>query len=103
LKPPVKEPIFIDGNFGPVTAAYILAFQKEARRRRVAHGITTDGQIDRARGVTGTISHTIYTILHLNVTVQRRQPEMFLPLDGTDAFNFHLFGPIRQIRARNGG
>lgn len=70
--PRPSKALKIDGIFGPITESYIVAIQQDIQR----HGksVRVDGRIDRATGLESTISHTIYTIIHLNSKFKFLEP-----------------------------
>ncbi len=88
LTSPVPDGITSDGICGPITCAYILGFQKEAVRK--GYPLRPDGRVDPAPfgQIQGSISHTFYTILSLNVSVYKRFPELYggTPLDNPATF-----------------
>src|SRR5205807_552584 len=63
----------VDGICGPITRRWIGAFQRELRIKRKKR-IATDGIVDRALGVEGSISHTTYTILFMNLAFKANVP-----------------------------
>jgi hypothetical protein len=65
----------VDGWIGPITNAYIKAFQKEIRGRGA--DVATDGRVDRATSVRSSITKTVYTILVLNQSLRSIDPNAF--------------------------
>jgi hypothetical protein len=67
-------PLYIDGFYGPITARHIKTFQDYTRN--MGYSIYSDGRVDPANpsGVS-TISHTVYTILHLNSGFKFSDPD----------------------------
>ncbi len=63
--------LVVDGLFGPVTAAYIVHFQK------LAPFVVQDGRIDKARGILGSASNRFYTIAWLNAFAKRERPDLY--------------------------
>jgi hypothetical protein len=78
LTRPSPDKLKVDGVFGPITEKWILGYQRDAVRHGLA--VKVDGRVDRALGLEGSISHTIYTILSLTASVYRRQPFLFKAL-----------------------
>jgi hypothetical protein len=74
---PAPEPgqIAVDGYYGPITARWISRFQMALSNQ--GYGVTLDGRVDRAHGMVGSISHTTYTIVHLNSAFRDVDPEAF--------------------------
>ena len=70
----------VDGRFGPETESHILAAQKLFKQMGLP--VVADGRVDRARGIFGSISHSIYTIVQLNLLLRTWHPEYFPALDG---------------------
>ena len=61
----------VDGWFGPTTARWIVEFQKLVRSK--GRPVLVDGRVDPyGEEEYSSISQTIYTIDHLNVTYRRR-------------------------------
>lgn len=63
----------VDGLFGPITAHWIVEFQKLVRKK--GGDVHIDGRVDPAIGnrrAYSSISNTQYTIEHLNMTYRRR-------------------------------
>jgi hypothetical protein len=73
--PPAPGSIETDGYFGRITARWILQFQKNMRSR--GRSILPDGRVDRAHGAIASISHTQYTIIHLNNGLRIAEPDTF--------------------------
>jgi peptidoglycan hydrolase-like protein with peptidoglycan-binding domain len=84
-----------DGRFGPETESHILAAQKLFRQMGLP--VVADGRVDRARGLFGSISHSIYTIVQLNLLLRSLHPEYFPPLDG---IGYGLPPVLSQIKRR---
>lgn len=85
MKP--AQPLAIDGNCGPVTNSYILAFQKRGNVLNPESETTTDSLVDHARGggIAGSISGKLYTIAALNKALHDNFPEIFAdPLRAND-------------------
>jgi peptidoglycan hydrolase-like protein with peptidoglycan-binding domain len=68
--PPRGEEIKVDGKVGPITLEAIALFQKHLKSIR--QSIAPDGIVNRAAAlsITSQISHTIFTIVHLNQTLE---------------------------------
>jgi hypothetical protein len=85
FNPPVTPPkgeMKVDGICGPITLDWILETQKQLRAR--GSSVMVDGKVDRAtHGFIGSISHTIYTIIHLNASLQKARPDAFPRLEAT--------------------
>jgi hypothetical protein len=75
--PPPPEPgtIKVDGYFGPITGRWITQMQILQNQR--GHPATVDGRVDRAHGITGSISHNVYLIVRLNATLRDVDPAAF--------------------------
>jgi len=74
FQPPGEKPLDIDGVCGPQTLKYISFYQREVNRRQGKKLLEPDGRIDPIRhGTRGSISHTLYTILSLNVSYRTRR------------------------------
>src|SRR5262249_39750598 len=73
---PNQEPpdgaIVVDGWYGPITGAYIVAFQKQARAQ--GYNLAQDGIVNRARGAVSSISKNLYTIVALNGFLKSTNP-----------------------------
>ncbi len=64
----------VDGYCGPITLGWIQHFQRQAKAVKQIN-IATDGIVDRFLGGRhGTISGTVYTILHLNGVIRKDDP-----------------------------
>ena len=74
-RPPNEQPISIDGTCGQQTISYIRFYQEEGNRRNPSAPTTTEARIDPvlSGGIGGSISHTFYTILALNVSYKDRR------------------------------
>jgi hypothetical protein len=98
LVPGLQPGLKVDGRFGPLTQSQIRVFQKYIKSRGAP--ITTDGQIDRARGAVGSISGTIYTILYLNGCFWKVRPEYYPDIDHDEYTKWPLPPVFWRIRAR---
>ncbi len=68
------NPCVADGAYGPNTQAWIDWFQATVKANALS--VATDGRVDPARNTDGnatsTISHTRYTITHMNGSFRKR-------------------------------
>lgn len=73
-RPQGVNPLTIDGIYGPITGRYIKTTQNIIRTSGCA--VYCDGRCDPANptGI-ATISHTIYTILHMNSQFKTNDPD----------------------------
>lgn len=74
-RPPGQMPITIDGVCGLTTINYIKYFEDEGNRRNPGFPTSTDRRIDPVLSGTqsGSISHTFYKIIALNVLYYKRR------------------------------
>jgi hypothetical protein len=73
FQPPGEQPIQVDGIFGRQTETYIKFYQQEDTRRNPGKmPLKKDGRVDSVQGGSsiGSISHTLYTIIALNLSYQ---------------------------------
>ena len=99
---PALASLPINTSAGPDLFNAIRAFQEEVQRR--GHACAQDGRVDTAQnighGTESTLSHTGYTIGHLNATYRNRYPDFHndltkdskLPGILTPIFGSHQFG-----------
>jgi hypothetical protein len=92
--PKTARPFLVDGWMGPVTAAWIKSYQNSHRY------LFKDGRIDRALGISSSISHTVYTILLLNHHLWLVQEEKFKALEDDIEAPPELREAIRMSRGR---
>ena len=87
LKPAGRDPMVCDGICGPNTNAYIKQFQIGSSARNPTSPLKQDGRVDPVRGgaIRGSISHTFYTILDLNVHFEKTRGAGALKDITTDA------------------
>lgn len=74
FRPPgEKEPLKVDGMWGPTSQRFLKFFQEEAKRRGA--NVLTDQRVDPAASghATGAISHSFYTTLALNSARNNRR------------------------------
>jgi len=69
----------VDGYHGPITQKWINQYQREL----LAPDVPTaqDGRVDRAYGMMGSISKTIYVIIQMNASFKHRYPPGHLDTD----------------------
>ncbi len=70
----------VDGMYGPVTAAHIMAFQRQDSAVNPDASVLADGRVDKAvsaSGICGAISHRVYTIAGLNKMFHDKFPALF--------------------------
>jgi hypothetical protein len=77
---PEAGTMVVDGFCGPQTLRWIARFQLQTRKGH--YSINPDGCVDPARGAAGSISHgsithTLYTIVHLNSMLRGARPDLF--------------------------
>jgi hypothetical protein len=80
--PPLIRPkgnLVVDGKFGPITRNWILKFQLDVRDR--GKSVYPDSRVDRARGAESSITHTVYTIIHMNASFKKLRPDDFEHLE----------------------
>jgi hypothetical protein len=65
----------MDGWGGPETNGWIKAFQEDMRA--AGNNVLVDGRLDRAFGETSSVSHTVYGMVLLNLSVARNNPAAF--------------------------
>jgi hypothetical protein len=91
----------IDGWIGPTTLSWIKRFQDDARAGGT--NVLADGRIDRAFGQVSSVSKTVYTILVMNFSLQKKNPGAFLalpqqvPLSANPKAN--PYNPAKKIRS----
>jgi hypothetical protein len=73
--PPEPGSIAVDGWYGAITGRWISRFQ--AAMAQSGHNIAQDGRVDRAQGLSASISHTYYTICWLNLILREVDPDAF--------------------------
>jgi hypothetical protein len=96
--PETGKPFLVDGWMGSDTAAWIKSYQDAVAKP--GYGILVDGRIDRALGISGSISHTVYTILWLNQDFLSAQRPKFDALEDDAEAPDELRAAIRSSRAR---
>jgi hypothetical protein len=97
--PGAGTPFLVDGRMGPDTAAWIKSYQEAVSKP--GYSILLDGRVDRALGLTGTISHTVYTIIWLNHDYYSAVPRArFEALEDDPAAPSDLRDAIRASRKR---
>jgi hypothetical protein len=72
-KPPGQ--ISVSGNADQTTFQWILHYQKE--QKSTGKSISTDGRVDAAMGLKGSISGMQYTIIYMNLSMRKARPNDF--------------------------
>jgi hypothetical protein len=72
---PEAGKMVVDGLCGPQTLRWIVGFQLRAKKRHCS--INPDGCVDPASGGYASITHTAYTIIHLNTILQANNPDLY--------------------------
>lgn len=65
----------IDGYFGGITGSWITRFQLDCKK--AGNEVLADGRMDRAFGITASVSKTIYTIVLLNYCLRKTNRDAF--------------------------
>jgi hypothetical protein len=92
------KPFQVDGVVGRDTAVWIQSYQ-DAVAKAGPSMISADGRVDRALGVISSISHTVYTILYLNIEFGNVQYKKFKVLEDDVEAPPELRVAIRTSRA----
>jgi len=77
----------VDGWAGPITATWIKKFQNDAKAS--GSNILVDGRVDRALGQVASVSKTVYSILLMNFTLQKKNPAAYRDLPRVVPLNPH--------------
>jgi hypothetical protein len=94
-----KGQIEVTGNPDPITFEWILHYQKEQKNSGKA--ISTDGRVDAALGLKGSISGLQYTIIYMNLSMRNARPKDFEKLASASDLPPELVVPftVQFIRA----
>jgi hypothetical protein len=92
------KPFQVDGLMGTDTAAWIKSYQNAIAKGRPSD-VLADGRVDRVLGVWSSISHTVYTLLFLNIEFGSVQNKTFQALEDDDEAPIELRVAIRASRA----
>jgi hypothetical protein len=96
--PRTTTPFRVDGYMGPITASWIKCYQEHLIKRFSGYFVP-DGRVDRAQGITSSITHTVYTILRMNREFQLAQPRKFASLEEDPEAPAELRAAIASSRA----